>query len=116
MAFCLEDSPSGRAAREALAQIPTIDVDYVQLGSAEWFWEHHPNSYALQVEPARHMTKDEATLSHAEALHTQHIRDLFFIELEQFLMDHQVLSRLSQGDSIGQNSPSLRRLVRGDRA
>jgi hypothetical protein len=87
MAFCLEDSPSGRAAREALAQIPTIDVDYVQLGSAEWFWEHHPNSYALQVEPARHMTKDEATLSHAEALHTQHIRDLFFIELEQFLRE-----------------------------
>jgi hypothetical protein len=85
MAFCLENSPRGRAMHDALAHIPAIDVDYVQFGSADWFWQRHPNSYALQVEPARHITKDEATLEHAEALHVQRIRDLFFVELEELL-------------------------------
>jgi len=44
--------------------------------------------------------------------------DTLKVDRERRLMplDHQVLSRLSQGDSIGQNSPSARRLVRGDRA
>jgi hypothetical protein len=87
IAFCLENGPRGHAARGALAQIPAIDLDYVQFGSAAWFWQRHPNSYALQVEPASHMTKDEAVLSHAEALHTQRIRDLFFVELEGFLKE-----------------------------
>jgi len=87
MAFCLENSPRGHAMRVALAQIPAIDMDYVQFGSADWFWQRHPNSYALQVEPARHMNKDEAVLTHAEALHTQRIRDLFFVELERFLRE-----------------------------
>jgi len=85
VAFCLENSPRGRAARQALARIPEIDADYVQFGSADWFWERHPNSYALQVEPARYATLDEVILSHAEALHTQHIRDLFFVGLEGFV-------------------------------
>jgi hypothetical protein len=87
VAFCLENSPRGRAARRALARIPAIDEDYVQFGSAYWFWERHPNSYALQVEPARYATRDEAILDHQEALHTQRIRDLFFVELEKFLED-----------------------------
>ncbi len=85
IAFCLQNSRGGRAMRRALAQIPAIDVDYVQFGSADWFWERHPNSYALQVEPARYMTRDEATLGHAEALHVQRIRDLFFVTLKQLL-------------------------------
>lgn len=87
VAFCLESSARGRAARRALARIPAIDEGYVQFGSAGWFWERHPNSYALQVEPARYATRDEAVLDHEEALHTQRIRDLFFVELEDFLED-----------------------------
>ena len=87
VALCLENSPRGRAARRALARIPAIDEDYVQFGSADWFWERQPNSYALQVEPARYATRDEAILDHEEAWHTQRIRDLFFVELEKFLED-----------------------------
>jgi len=37
-------------------------------GSADWFWERWTNSYALQVEPARYMTADEAILQSEEAL------------------------------------------------
>ena len=82
IAFCLENSSRGRALRQSLAQIPAIDPGCVQFGSAGWFWERHVNSYALQVEPARYMTRDEVILDHAEALHIQQTRDLFFQELE----------------------------------
>ncbi len=64
---------------------PAIDPDYVQFGSAEWFWERYANSYALQVEPARYKRKDEAILEQAEALHVQQIREFFFSKLRELL-------------------------------
>jgi hypothetical protein len=39
MAFCIKNNPRGAAFREALAGIPDMDRDYVQFGSADWFWE-----------------------------------------------------------------------------
>jgi hypothetical protein len=79
--LCIENSRPGRALLESLSGITAIDPDYVQFGSVDWFQERYPNSYALQVEPARFMTKDEAILEPAEALHVQRTRDLFFAEL-----------------------------------
>ena len=35
MAFCVENSPRGRALREAFSQIPGVAPGYVQFGSAE---------------------------------------------------------------------------------
>ena len=61
------------------------DPDYVQLGSADWFWDRHVNSYALQVEPARFMCMDEAVLDHVEALRVQERRDRFFQDLAELL-------------------------------
>ena len=85
VAFCLENSPRGRAFRESLELVPSLDPDYVQFGSADWFWERYPNSYALQVEPVRHMTKDYVVIEHSEALYIEEIRDLFFIGLKELL-------------------------------
>ena len=85
IALCLENSPRGRALRQSLARVQAVDPGYVQFGSADWFWERWTNSYALQVEPAIHMTKDEAVLDCAEALHTQWTRDCFFRELRVLL-------------------------------
>ncbi len=48
---------SRRDSFHDLRQIPAIDPEYIQFGCAEWFWEAQVNSYALQVEPMRHMTK-----------------------------------------------------------
>jgi hypothetical protein len=81
LAFCIENSGPGRALLESLEAISRIDPDYVQLGSAEWFWKRWVNSYALQVEPLRYRTKDEIILQSAEAFHVQEIRDLFFKKL-----------------------------------
>jgi len=87
LALCLENGPRGRALLASLARLPAIDPDYVQFGSPTWFWDRRPNSYALQVEPAAHMTQDEAVLSPAEALRTQAVRDRIFAELRALLAD-----------------------------
>ena len=85
VALCIEQSASGARFRGALEEIPTIDPEYVQFGSPGWFWERHPNSYALQVEPERFMLKDEAVIGHREALHVQRVRDRFFGRLREIV-------------------------------
>jgi hypothetical protein len=83
LALCIEDSPRGRALRDSLARLPALDRDYLQFGSAEWFWAKHPNSFVVQVEPARFMTSDTCDIEHAEALRLERVRDLFFDALRQ---------------------------------
>ncbi len=83
MAFCIDNSPRGWELRESLELIPSLDPDYVQFGSADWFWERYPNSYVLQVEPARYRTKDQVDIEHSEAAHIERARDLFFIGLRE---------------------------------
>ena len=94
MAFCLENSPRGWALRESLELVPQLDPDYVQFGSADWFWNRYCNSYVLQVEPVRYKTKDQVVIKHSEALYIEEIRDLFFIRLKElldrFLSEHRV--------------------------
>ena len=69
----------------ALGAMTAIDPGCLQFGSADWFWERWLNSYALQVEPARHRTRDEVVLDAAEASHVQHVRDLSFSELRRLV-------------------------------
>lgn len=71
--------------RESLERIPSLEPGHVQFGSAAWFWARYRNSYALQVEPARHMTRDQVVIEHSEALHIEKIRDRFFTELMKLL-------------------------------
>jgi hypothetical protein len=89
LALCLENSPRGRKLRDSLQVVSAFDQDYVQFGSADWFWERHCNSYVLQVEPVRHRTKDQVVVKHSEALYLERIRDLFFINLKELLMRHR---------------------------
>jgi hypothetical protein len=85
VAFCVEDGDRGRAFLERLSRLPALDPGYVQLGSADWFWEQWLNSYVLQVEPAAHRFRDQAVLAAGEARHTQTVRDRFFDELRVIL-------------------------------
>jgi hypothetical protein len=96
VAFCIEHSTPGRSFRDELANIPMIAPDYIQFGSADWFWKRHPNSYAVQVEPKRYMEKDEVMLEYDEALRVQDCRDLFFIELKK-LLSRQKLENTKHG-------------------
>jgi len=85
IALCVENSDKGRELLEELSKIPLSDPDYIQFGSAEWFWERQINSYAVQVEPKRHMDKDKIFVDYAEALYLQEIRNQFFTEIRTLL-------------------------------
>jgi hypothetical protein len=78
LAVCIQQSPGGMRLRSLLQGIPEIDPEYVQFGSPQWFWQRHPNSYALQVEPERFKNRDVAVMDHQEALHVMRVRDCFF--------------------------------------
>jgi hypothetical protein len=83
VALCIANSAVGRVLLQDLRGVPAIDPEYVQFGSAEWFWARQVNAYALQVEPRRFRTRDEARVSYQEALHLQDVRDRFFTALEE---------------------------------
>lgn len=90
LALCIEWSDRGAHLRQGLAEVCDIDRQYVQFGSPDWFWQQYPNSYALQVEPERFATKDEAWLEHAEALHVQTVRNRVFQQVRVVLADHGI--------------------------
>jgi len=85
IALCIDNNEHGIALFKDLKKIPSIDTEYVQFGSAEWFWKRQVNSYALQVEPKRYMTKDKISVDYIEALQLQETRNRFFDELRLML-------------------------------
>lgn len=89
VALCIENSETGKALLQSLERIPATDPEYIRFGSALWFWEWQVNSYVLQVEPRRHMTKDKIIVDYQEALHIEKIRNRFFSELEKRVQAQQ---------------------------
>ena len=87
IALCIENSKQGRTLFYELKEIPSIDPEYIQFGCAEWFWERQVNSYALQVEPKRHMTKDRVSVDYREALHIENVRNNFFTQLKKLVQE-----------------------------
>jgi hypothetical protein len=85
LAFCIEDSAPGRELFNNLREITSVDPNYIQFGSADWFWERQVNSYALQVEPKKHLTRDKCHIDYLEALHVEKVRNRFFDELTTLL-------------------------------
>jgi hypothetical protein len=85
LAICIEDSIHGKELFENLAKIPSLDPQYIQFGSADWFWDRQLNSFALQVEPLRHMNQDKCCLEPGEALHIEKVRNRFFDQLRTLL-------------------------------
>jgi len=87
LALCIQDYAQGRMLYEGLRALPAIDPDYVQFGCADWFWQKQVNSFVLQVEPERHMTKDTCFVGYQEALHLQEVRDRVFATIEDLLQE-----------------------------
>jgi len=85
IAFCIENSASGRGLFETLKKITAINPRNIQFCCAEWFWKRQINSYALQVEPDIFKSKDTAIIDFNEALHIEKIRNTFFIQLYELL-------------------------------
>ena len=89
IAFCIDNSESGRRLFDDLKEITAIDPENIQLCCAEWFWKRQVNSYALQVEPDRFKHKDKAILDYKEALKIENIRNEFFVQLKELLQKKQ---------------------------
>jgi len=89
IAFCIENSDSGKRLFKALKKITVIDPENIQFCCAEWFWKRQVNSYALQVEPDRFKREDKATLDYREALHIEKIRNEFFFQVQELLQKQQ---------------------------
>lgn len=85
VAICIENSGLGINLLQGLERIPTIDPEYIQFGCAEWFWTRQVNTYALQVEPKRYMTKDTVFVDYYEALHIEKVRNQFFVQLNKLI-------------------------------
>ena len=83
IAFCIENSDSGRRLFDDLKEIIAIDPENIQFCCAEWFWEGQVNSYALQVEPDRFKHEDKAILDFKEALKIERVRNEFFARLNE---------------------------------
>ena len=88
IAFCLENSAEGRGLRESLEDVASVDPEYVQFGSPDWFWDQWPNSYALQVEPVRHRCSDSIMIGFDEALQIEKARDDFYDGIRVVLKKH----------------------------
>ena len=88
IALGIENSDLGIALFQDLRKIPSIDPEYIQFGCAEWFWEKQVNSYALQVEPKRHMTEDKVpNIGYEEALYIEKIRNEAFGKLRKLVQE-----------------------------
>ncbi|MDM8549659.1 hypothetical protein QUF72_06270 [Desulfobacterales bacterium HSG2] len=85
IAFCIDNSDSGRRLSEALKEITAFEPENIQFCCAEWFWKRQVNSYALQVEPDRFKHEDKAILDYKEALNMEKIRNGFFVQLKKLL-------------------------------
>jgi hypothetical protein len=85
IALCIDNNEHGMALFSDLKEIPSIDKEYIQFGSAEWFWKRQGNAYALQVEPKRHMKKDRIFVEYNEAVHLEKTRNRFFAALRHLL-------------------------------
>lgn len=85
IAFCIENSVSGKDFLKRLEELTHIDSQNIQLCSAEWFWQKQVNSYALQVEPDRFKRKDTTILDYPEALVIEKIRSDFFNRFRELL-------------------------------
>ncbi len=89
LAFHIENSKRGEDLIDDLKSLQDLDPQNIQFCCADWFWNQHVNTYAIQVEPDRFKKQDTARLGIAEALHIEKLRQQFFDSLRESLPRHQ---------------------------
>ena len=85
IALCVQGSAQGRALLRGLRAIQDVDPEYIQFGSADWFWRDRVNTYVLQVSPLKNACEDHFDVSIEEALRIESARDRFLDELRELL-------------------------------
>ena len=85
IAMCIQNNDFGKQLLQDLKKITKTDPEYIQFGSADWFWRRQVNSYVLQVEPERYKIEDRCLLSIQEALYVEKVRTPVFKELKNLV-------------------------------
>lgn len=89
LAICLQNNIRGRELYSDLKELATDNPDYIQFGSADWFWERMVNTYCIQLEPERLKNKDSGVITMEEALHLETLREDFFKRLAGIVQKHR---------------------------
>jgi hypothetical protein len=90
LTVCLQDNPGGREMYADLEALTSLNPDYIQFGSADWFWEQMINTYCIQLEPDWMKTQDSGMISQKEALLIEKLRPIFFNQLAAIIRRHHV--------------------------
>jgi hypothetical protein len=90
LAICLQNNIRGREMYSDLEELAAENPDYIQFGSAGWFWERMVNTYCIQLEPDRFKTDDSWVIGVEEALDIEALRKDFFKRLADILHKHRI--------------------------
>ena len=87
LALVLDNSEPGRSLYQALSGMAGLDHEFIQFGSADWFWYNQKfvNSYVIQVEPYRFRHLDRFEMDRNEAEGWISARNVFFREIRKLL-------------------------------
>lgn len=85
VALVVRNDPAGRNLPRGMALVAARALDFMQMGSAEWFWggQGEVNSYVLQVSPRRCQDRDQFEMTRSEALEWLAAREKFMAGLEE---------------------------------
>ncbi len=86
LALCIQESDAGKRLYRDLSAVGQIDPGYVQFCGADWFWQRHANSYALQAVPERFKNRDTALVGVDEALVLEKAKARMFEEIQKILV------------------------------
>lgn len=84
-AICIQNNIQGREMFSDLEKLAAGNPDYIQFGSADWFWERIVNTYCIQLEPERFKCEDTGMIGIGEALHIEMLRKDFFERLTEIM-------------------------------
>lgn len=78
VAFAISDDDRGRAFLEAVHDLRDLDPRYIQVGSADWFWDRQVNSFVIQIGPRKMRKVDFMDLDGKQVRHVSHVRTQLF--------------------------------------
>jgi len=81
IAFVIEKSENGSMLCHDLRTLTVQNPEYIQFGSAGWFWDQSVNSYQIQVALEQQKTRDSFWVTYKEALLLENFRDVLIREL-----------------------------------
>lgn len=87
--FCLQNNTRGREMYFDLDRLALDNPEYIQFGSADWFWERIKNTYCIQLEPDRFKYNDTTLIDIEEVMYIETLRDDFFKGLAGIIHTHR---------------------------